>query len=293
MTFRRTHAIVGALCGLLLTVVGVISAHDHDHPVFTPSGETSIRFAARVGDLDVACGFMYDGLGSQESSVELTDFRLYVSNVRLINHDGEDVPVELVQDGLWQHENVALLDFEDGSYGCADSGNDLVHTKIVANVPEGEYTGLVFELGVPVELNHLDTTVAPSPLNIAAMWWGWQFGYKFLKIDMMADGKPWFVHLGSTGCESANETTPPEQPCSTPNRIEVRMEGFNPAHNFVVADLSTLVQDIDLSTSVPEPPGCMSFPGDPDCTTLFGNLGLSLETGLQLADVTQKMFRMQ
>ncbi|MEZ4668678.1 MAG: metallo-mystery pair system four-Cys motif protein [Anaerolineae bacterium] len=297
MNVRSGLLVLFSLCALGLS--SVVFAQDHsahqgmNMNMDMGSGNTTIRFSARVGDSDVSCGIMYESLGSHNSEVELTDFRLYISNVRLINAEGEEVPLELTQDEMWQHDNVALLDFEDGSAGCADSGNAMLNTKIVGSSPDGEYTGLVFDLGVPDEMNHMDTTTAPTPLNIAAMWWGWQGGYKFLRVDMMADGKPWFIHLGSTGCESPNEATAPESPCSSPNRVEVRMGSFNAAHNFVVVNLDSLVSDIDLSTSVPEPPGCMSFSGDPDCAPIFKNLGLALDNGTPLPDVVQTLFSTQ
>ncbi|MBN8620544.1 MAG: metallo-mystery pair system four-Cys motif protein [Anaerolineae bacterium] len=280
------------LVALMAGSLSLTAAHgESEGEAHAMDSSTIIRFGARVGEKDFACGITYEGLGAESSAVNVTDFRLYVSNIRLINAAGEEVPLMLKQDGLWQHEGTALLDFEDGAAGCADTGNDALNTKVVGDVPEGEYTGLVFELGVPFELNHLDASVAPSPLNVAAMWWVWQVGYKFVRIDLMADGQPWFIHLGSTDCESADFNTPPESPCGAPNRVEVRFESFNPAHDIVTVDLASVVEGIDLSTSQPEPPGCMSGKDDADCTILFPNLGLSLETGLPDAAVVQKLFR--
>ena len=70
------------------------------------------------------------------------------------------------QDGLWQYENVALLDFEDKTGGCRDVGTVETNAQVVGTVPEGDYTGLTFDLGVPFELNHIDASTAPSPLNV-------------------------------------------------------------------------------------------------------------------------------
>lgn len=269
-----------------------MSAHEAAPMVMLDDGETTIRFAARVGEKDFACGITYDGLGSDSSSVQFSDFRLYVSNVRLIDASGSEVPLTLDQDGLWQSENVALIDFEDGTGACGEGGNDVLRTTVVGTAPEGDYTGIAFELGVPFELNHLDISTAASPLNLDAMWWGWQVGFKFLRVDMTANGEPYFIHLGSTGCASANETTAPDAPCSKSNRLEVSMDNFDTSKNFVIADLASLVNGVGLSKSEPRPPGCMSGPDDPDCTALFPNLGLSLETGAQTEENIQKLFRM-
>jgi uncharacterized repeat protein (TIGR04052 family) len=274
---------------LSATVLGV-QAHGDSGSDMHGDGLTTIRFAAVVGERPAACGMMYEGIGSESTDMELTDFRFYISNIELINAAGEAIPLELEQDGLWQHENTALLDFEDGSARCAEFGNSQLRDKVVGTVPDGEYSGLRFMMDVPFELNHLDVTAAASPLNIPAMWWNWQFGYKFTRIEMMASGQPWLLHLGSTGCEAPNGATPPEQPCANTNAVTVELEGFNPKMNFVLADVAALLATVDISTSTPEPPGCMSGPQDPDCTAIFPALGLNLETGAVLPDSPQTFF---
>ena len=148
--------------------------------------EVSIDFQGWVGEDEFVCGESYDRVGSSETTVTPTDFRLYVSQVALIDRDGNTVPVELEQDGKWQYKNVALLDFEDGSGAC-DNGTTETNTAIVGSVPEGDYEGLQFTLGVPKQLNHNDAAIAPSPLNLTSMWWNWQGGYKFLRADLETD----------------------------------------------------------------------------------------------------------
>jgi uncharacterized repeat protein (TIGR04052 family) len=280
------------LFGMVMFIVlsvSIVFAHDEAEPV-------TIRFAAMVGDLPVACGITYSGLGTESSSVSLNDFRFYISHVRLIDAEGEETPVELTQDGLWQYENVALLDFEDGTAGCGEAGNPEMNTRIVGEVHEGDYTGIVFDVGVPFELNHLDTTTAPAPLNIPAMWWNWQFGYKFVRVDMLTpDGEipAWFIHLGSTGCEAADGGTAPEEPCSNANVVTVQLDNFDATQNFIIADLSQLLSDVNLTENAPEPPGCMSMSEDPDCGGLFTGFGLALDTGMMLEDGTQHFFQVK
>jgi uncharacterized repeat protein (TIGR04052 family) len=255
------------------TAIWTAQAHGEDKSV-------TIQFAAHNGDTPVACDTTYDDLGSEPAEVEVMDFRFYLSNIRLITSEGEEVALALTQDELWQYEDVVLLDFEDGTGRCADAGNDALNDKIIGTIHEGDYIGIAFTVGLPFELNHLDTTTAPSPLNIPAMWWNWQFGYKFIRVDLMAGQTPWFIHLGSTACEAEDGNTPPAEPCANANLMEVRFEDFNVDENTIVADLAGLVAGINLNESMPEPPGCMSGPDDPDCEVLFPNLGLELATGL-------------
>ncbi len=145
-----------------------------------------INFSGWVGEDEFVCGDSYDRVGASETTITPTDFRLYVSEVALIDRDGNAVPVELEQDGQWQYENVALLDFEDGTEAC-DNGTTETNTTIVGTVPEGDYESLQFTLGVPKKLNHEDAAIAPSPLNLTSMWWNWQGGYKFLRADLETD----------------------------------------------------------------------------------------------------------
>lgn len=266
----------------------------------------TIQFAFQAGEQPVTCSTAVEALGTTQSPVQVNDARFYVSNVRMVNDKGEETPVTLDQDGLWQVDDVALLDFEDASGGCADAGTPELNTSIRGTVPEQTFvcpecepTAILFDLGVPFALNHLDVTMAPSPLNIPAMWWNWQGGYKFVRIDLKTDAAAtdgaWFIHLGSTGCQAPDKNTPPEQPCTKPNRASIRLDGFDVTQNVIVADLATLLADVNLSESTPQPAGCMSGPDDPDCTALIPAFGLDLGTGLcaEAGCPTQQFFRVE
>lgn len=267
----------------------------------------TINFAMKVGDQEAKCGATYESVGASGSPVTLNDLRFYVSNVRLVNAKGEETPVALDQDGLWQVENVALLDFEDGSATCADTGTPDMNMSVRGVVPaqtfvcpECEPTAVLFDLGVPFALNHQDVTVAPSPLNIPAMWWNWQGGYKFVRIDLKTDAAAtegaWFIHLGSTGCQAPDKNTPPVEPCARPNVVSVRLDGFDVAKNTIVADIASLLTDVNLSESTPQPAGCMSGPDDPDCAALFpAGFGLEIATGAcaEAGCPAQRFFRVE
>lgn len=261
-----------------------------------PGQAVTINFAARVGADDATCATAtpYEGLGTADSAVTFNDLRFYVSNIRLLA-GGEEVPMNLEQDGTWQYRDVALLDFEDGSEGCATNGNADTNDRVVGTVPPGTYDGIVFDLGVPFELNHEDLTAAQSPLNVAAMYWAWQLGHKFLRIDIsVVGGAGWDVHLGSVMCTSPGPTTPPSA-CDRPNRASITLTGFDPATDTVVLDLAALLADADLSTDAGGTPGCQSFPDDTgECTPLFPKLGLDFATGACTDDCqAQSAFRVE
>jgi len=164
---------------MVLSSYGIVRAQSDTQDV-------AIDFAAYVGESEFACGESYEGVGTAKSTITPKDFRFYVSDVALIDENGEAVPLELEQDGKWQYQNTALLDFEDGTSAC-DNGTAQMNTTIVGTVPEGDYQSLQFTMGVPQKLNHDDAAIAPSPLNVTSMWWNWQGGYKFLRVDMETD----------------------------------------------------------------------------------------------------------
>ena len=252
-----------------------------------PSLPVTLTFQGQVGNQAFACGTVYTGIGTGASQFIPSDFRLYVSNVNLITAAGDAVPLTLDQDGVWQYQNVALLDFEDGTGPCGN-GDAALNKTVHGTVPAGVYTSVQFDLGIPFALDHADASTAQSPLNRTELFWSWQSGYKFLRVDT-ADDK-FRVHLGSTGCDGTSPSHPPTT-CSAPNVATVTLSGFNPEHSVIVADLAALLADSNIDMNqASTPPGCMSDPDDLDCVPVFQNLGLTFPGG-QPTD-TQKFFRL-
>jgi len=257
-----------------------------------------LRFAGAVNGAPFECGKSYTNIGTTKSTITPSDFRLFVSEIQLLTPDGKSVSVSLDQDGVWQYKNVALVDFENGSGPCSN-GTKATHTEVTGKVPPGNYSGVRFTMGVPFELNHGDPTIAPSPLNITAMFWNWQGGYKFLRTDMTSTGLPakppmkpmamaqpgmtahghddasgYSVHLGSTLCASPSPTDSPSS-CKNPNRVTVTFAKFDIAKNSIVADLGAILAGANVDHNTPDTsPGCMSFPKDPDCPAVMNALGL-------------------
>lgn len=273
MSFRR---LAGVFVGMAFIVCAGCTPGEEPHQ------DVVLKFAAAVGNEAARCGQTYSGLGTADTGGEIMDLRLYVSNIRLINAEGAEVPVELEQDGKWQVENVALLDFEDATGRCSDGGTTDVRGEVTGTVHEGSYEGIVFDVAVPFDLNHDDLASAPSPLNVSAMYWGWAVGYKFVRIDFLTENDlTWSVHVGSTGCESDGPSDPPSVECGKPNRIQVRFDSFDPEHDIIQLDLAALFANTDLTQDTPDSSaGCQSFPDDvDDCTPLFPTLGIDFETG--------------
>ncbi len=256
-----------------------------------PTTTVTLSFAAKVGDADFDCGGSYDAIGTTDATITALDFRFFVHDVRLVNDADEEVPVAIEDDGMWALGGSVLLDFEDGMDGC-DGGNPNTNTSITGTVPEGTYTGLRFRMGLPFDQNHnVEAATQPAPLNLTSMWWNWQGGYKFLRIDGTSTGiaSGWRQHIGSTGCDGS--MTGGVTMCTNPNITEVSFDAFDADTNTVVADLALLLQDTDIDTNTEmTPPGCMSTPTDPDCAGTFANLGLD---HMGVAGGAQTFFRVE
>jgi len=233
----------------------------------------TLQFAAKVGGTSFTCGQTY-AIGMTGADYVASDFRFYVHDVRLVSADGS-VPVTL-DVNEWQNAGgVALLDFEDGTANC-QMGSLPTHTALTGTAPVGSYTGIEFKVGVPFDQNHLDATTATAPLNIPAMYWAWASGHKFLKMDGVVGGQGFNLHLGSTGCTAPSPMAPPTAPCANPNVMTIALTGFTPGTNSVVADPAPVLADVDVTTNTATTaPGCMSFPNDPECTTVLPHLGLA------------------
>ena len=252
--------------------------------------DITLEFEARVGADPADCASSYSNFGAEDSQVDLKDLRFYVHDVRLVDSEDNEVPLELEQDGIWQVENVALLDFEDGTNGCVD-GNSELRKTIVGQIPAGDYVGLKFRLGVPFDLNHEDVATSPSPLNVTTLFWNWGFGHIFFSAVTTADASKGtndhFVHLGSVGCTGDPELGEVVS-CTNPNRPEFSFDGFDPDNSVVVLDLEPLLSESNLESEI----GCHSFPDTDACVAPFTALGIDYATGAMTPE-TQTVFSIE
>jgi uncharacterized repeat protein (TIGR04052 family) len=260
--------------------------------------DVSLAFTATVGEQPFRCDQTFSGLGASGSTVEPLDFRLYVHDVRLVTTDGTEINMTLTPDNRWQTDAVALLDFEDQTGTCVNGTPD-VNTTVRGQVSmtqaqAADVDGVKFKVGVPFGLNHADVATAPSPLNLSTMFWSWNAGYKFLRVDtrVQAEAGPiaYNMHLGSTGCQGDAQQGGITG-CDQPNVAEVSLTGVDVSLSTIIADYAKLVDGVDLTVNT-SAPGCMSGLDDTDCVKLFEHLGLAFgQGGAQPAG--QTFFRVQ
>jgi uncharacterized repeat protein (TIGR04052 family) len=263
----------------------------------------SIPFAARAGGLDIACDTQLQGLGTSGSQVFMKDFRFYVSGVSLIGSDGKSYPLSL-DESEWQSGELALLDFQDRADNC-EGETKSVHTRLTGTISnEASVRGIRFRVGIPAASNHIDLASARGPLNVASMYWSWQGGYKFMRLDVAPEGgitrpsNPDFsatvynFHLGSTNC-SGNPEGGEAVNCKRSNRPEIELGDFDPATDTIVLDYKALVDDLSLISDVKDTPGCMSETSDTECSVFFNKLGMDLASGQPTDSLQQTVFSVE
>ncbi len=254
----------------------------------------TVRFRAEVGGEPFACDRSYAGVGTTEVEVVPTDLRLFVQDVALVRRgDGKVVPLELdAREGV-QVPGVTLLDFEDGKGSCVRAGGTArTNTVVTGFVPEGDYDGVIFSNGVPLELNHKNPIDLMPPLVAGPLHWNWNGGFLFINAQLrerrpltaLADGGAAegagdagatgtvgsaVLHIGSNLCAPTSSG----HACGKPNRNRVVLDGFDPAKNEIVLDVAALFATVDLTSTTT----CHAV-GLP-CLQFFPAIGVDYETG--------------
>lgn len=235
-----------------------------------PSGdEHTLSFKVVFGEEEAECGKLYEGFGPDgDQRAGLEELRFYIHGIELVTADGARVRATIVDDAPWQDSGVAYLHFANPSDGCLSG--DALRDEVRIITPEGDYEGLVFRLGVPAELNHLDPSLASSPLNIGPMSWGWMMGYLYFRAELSVEvegdehddhgdeGDPedhddhdhgstdnFAIHVGSMACEGTL-VPEPDITCDYPNRGTIELPNFKLGSDTILIDLAALVGATDL-----------------------------------------------
>jgi|JI10StandDraft_1071094.scaffolds.fasta_scaffold80964_2 uncharacterized repeat protein (TIGR04052 family) len=266
----------------------------------TTSSSQTIIFRAVAGTeaTDLNCTSTFKGHASiQEANLDplfhisesvnfqLIDLRFYIYDIKLVKADGTTSDFTLTPDGVWQSSRVALLDFETGTGTCT-GGTTATNTSIRGSYPAGSYTGIKFSVGVPFDLNHLNSTTQSAPLNNSAMFWSWQSGYKFLKFEFKINESTAttnYVHIGSNGCPASNATGP-NAACASPNRATFTVSKASGTINFATESVAIDVKALLNGTNANATAGgavisCMPGNGTTACNTILTNIGITSGTG--------------
>jgi len=269
-------------CLIAISIAGC-SDSDNDE-----QRDITIDLAAKVNGADFNCGQTYTGVGTGGHEYIVNDFRMYVHAVHIKDEDGKEYPVSLTQDGVWQFDNLSLLDFENGcAVGTAET-NTSIRGEITApkNIDISE-AQVCFTVGVPADKNHIDEATAASPLNASGMLWAWKVGRKYIRIDGFGDpnnlNNPFNIHLGAQGCPGASATAPPSSACTVPNTVAVCIDDFDVDNHRIAVDVGSVLEGNNISVNLnggpTARPGCMSFIDDNDCEEIMPRLSLDYSYG--------------
>jgi uncharacterized repeat protein (TIGR04052 family) len=300
---RNRISLVSSLALATLAMVWGCSDDDDDA---TPQ-DFSLRFQAVDGATTVGCGTVLSGFGADgESTVELSDLRFYVSNLRFYDAGGQQVDVDLDENEFqYQSEDgaVALIDLTGTATGaCSGEGLSFPEGTARSNgVITGKFTGnevtrVTFDVGIPQPMMKsviANNTAEDAPSPLAEMHWSWGFAYRHLVMNFaIHDGEgvagEGYVHVGSNDCggDGSKALTDREQ-CGRINAPAVSLSPFDLDEDVVALDVRELLEGIDLTVSVDETqvPGasCHSSSAQADCAGIFGNLGVTQSTGVSSA----------
>lgn len=261
---------------LLLGSLAAAAACDQPQPPTT----ITLDFRGLVNGAPFACGERYEGIGTTNAAFEPLDFRMYLYDFAILDDHGEEHVASPIDDERWQRDPFVLVDFEDGTGAC-ETGSLSTHTSVELTNDERAWpAGVAFSIGLPPEQNHLDAATAPAPLNEPGMWWSWRGGYKYVRADVRTDaGTPFYFHLGGTGCDGDVASG---FSCTYPNVSRIELPAFDPEDEQITVDLARLYDGVDITAptnfAVDSVPGCMAFPGDPECPQMFEAVGLAFES---------------
>jgi uncharacterized repeat protein (TIGR04052 family) len=296
---KKLGAIFAALAlGLVGLIALPVTANAHGgHAKKSKTQKVAIGFKAVNGNTPVSCSKPITGLGTTSRTAKLTDLRFYVSGVQLLRKGGGAVRVKLQGGSKWSYtkgkDAVTLIDLENGAGACSAEGTKATNAFVRGTVPKGRYVGVRYSVSVPDSLSHTDLTAMPSPLNNTAMGWSWQYGRKFMKIELgQGDTPDWaspiyYLHLGSTNC-TGDPAAGEQAKCDLPNQNLITFRKFNPAGQRIAIDFKKLFSGVNVAGESMDMGdgmdmggmmamgGCMSATDSPDCDPLFETLGLKL-----------------
>ena len=211
-------------------------------------------------------------LNIQSHQWQLSQLAYFVSSVEVRFDTEQWHQVDFIVSD-WQTSQTALVWFPRD---CGQAQSLTANTQLILALSQQEWdtvTALRFELGVPFETNHQNPLTQPSPLNISEMFWSWQMGHKFVRLDMLTQSDAlgtvsWSYHLGSIGCQSASKMRSPSEPCSQSNMTQHTL--VNRAQSGGLRfDLSALLNNINPA----EQRGCMFHHAhEVSCPVLTQNL---------------------
>ncbi|GAB3249109.1 hypothetical protein GCM10027347_05950 [Larkinella harenae] len=197
----KNYFSLSMMSGFLFLLVLLACQNDPLEPEY---GTFQLRFDNVVGTRDLRLDSSTTYTNGSGETFTVSRLNYFVSNIKLKKSDGSEYVVP-----------------QDSSYFLIMESDSLSRTVSLRNVPTGDYTEVSFVLGVDPERNKMGIdrrTGALDPAGTAAgMYWDWNSGYIFLKLEgtspkapVDATGKRNFMyHIGLFGGYDAAPGTLP------------------------------------------------------------------------------------
>ncbi|MBS1684909.1 MAG: hypothetical protein JSS76_09150 [Bacteroidetes bacterium] len=145
------------------------------------TGSVTVHFDNRYASTDLALGTAYTT--SNGETLTPTTFNYFVSNFVLVKSDGTKYTVP-----------------KDQCYHLVREGVDSSADLTIQNVPAGDYTGVQFIIGVDSAKNTAPVSERTGDLDVAGaasdMYWTWNSGYIFYKLEGMSPQAPYDSMMG-------------------------------------------------------------------------------------------------
>ena len=144
------------------------------------NAEVSLQFDNYVGKEKLALGTSASAAKAYTSNgqtLKFSEVKYVITNVVLVKADGTKVPYH-------------TEDLDKGGF-LINQANTASLTPVLKNIPEGDYKGIEFGLGVKKELNNLKLQDKfPNFYRLTGqfkfseiMHWEWANGYRFVKLE--------------------------------------------------------------------------------------------------------------
>ncbi|MBA6389542.1 metallo-mystery pair system four-Cys motif protein [Colwellia sp. BRX10-3] len=245
---------------------------------FTSSSNPQINVQLLWQNDVLDCQIPFD-TGEVNKTWFIEQFQFFISDVQLGSDKTGWQKLNLAQNPFQAHDTVLLgtnCPSVKQQTGSIKNSNWIIELEPISGASINENSAIRFTLGVPFKVNHLNPISQKSPLNLPSMFWVWQTGHKFMRLELATNNEQWLFHLGSTGCKSASVMRAPEQGCRYPNTFYFDLPIAKGEGNQLVLnlDLAALLKNVDLTASS----SCQSEQDQDSCQQLFKNLAFDNKT---------------
>ena len=217
----------------------------------------------------------------EERTWSYTQLQFFISNVSLKMNDGSWTPWTMAVTDF-QNSDVVLVGEVCDKYITDEKSNKNWRILFTKAIDLTQVSDIKFTLGVPFQLNHLNPLTQSSPLNVPSMFWVWQMGHKFLRLELTNENDDWLFHLGSTGCRAPSPMRAPKEECLQPNRVEIELP-FSTSSR-ILFDLGALLKGVQLGNES----SCQSALDDESCKVIMANVGVTGRQKTFKADVQSR-----